>query len=51
MIRSRRSLPPDRKFSGDRDHLAALASKALTYLLANHYLSATGPSRGSTTSP
>lgn len=42
MIRSRRSLPPDRKFSGDRSHLIALESKALTYLMINHYLSAMG---------
>ena len=41
----------DRKFPGDRGRLTARESKALTYLMTNHYLSATGPSRGSTTSP
>ena len=46
MIRSWRSLPPDRKFSGDRGHLIALESKALTYLMNNQYLSAMGSEQG-----
>lgn len=36
----------DRKFPGDRGRLTARESKALTYLMTNHYLSATGSEQG-----